>query len=134
MSMSTALRIVLIASAMGTMVYFLWQIRKNRLQIVYAISWSLFSIVLVALSLFPQILSFFANLLGVVSPTNPAISGHHLHSHSQAIWRHNQAVTNGPADHRADADAGAQGSPASDRRSPERLRRGKWITERCDRT
>ena len=68
--MSTALRIVLIAGAMGTMVYFLWQIRKNRLQIVYAISWSLFSIVLVALSLFPQILSFFANLLGVVSPTN----------------------------------------------------------------
>lgn len=68
--MSTALRIVLIAGAMGTMIYFLWQIRKNRLQIVYAISWSLFSIVLVALSLFPQILSFFANLLGVVSPTN----------------------------------------------------------------
>lgn len=67
--MSTALRIVLIAGAMGTMVYFLWQIRKNRLQIVYAISWSLFSIVL-ALSLFPQVLSFFANLLGVVSPTN----------------------------------------------------------------
>lgn len=69
--MSTALRIVLIAGAMGTMVYFLRQSRKNRLQIVYAISWSLFSIVLVALSLFPQILSFFANLLGVVSPHKP---------------------------------------------------------------
>lgn len=68
--MSNELRIALVAGALVTMVYFFWQIRKNRLQIGYAVSWSVFSLALVILALFPGIVVYLADQLGVVSPAN----------------------------------------------------------------
>ena len=67
---STELRIALVVGALATMVYFFWQIRKNRLQIGYAVSWSIFSLTLVMVAIFPGIVVFFADQLGVVSPAN----------------------------------------------------------------
>ncbi|MBC5581424.1 DUF2304 domain-containing protein [Anaerofilum sp. BX8] len=47
--MSGMLLMLLFTGAVLTMLYFLYKIRKNRLQIEYAISWSLFSVLLVVL-------------------------------------------------------------------------------------
>lgn len=68
--MSLELRALLFIGAITTMVYFFWQIRKNRLQIGYAVSWSALSITLVVLAIFPGIVTWAAELIGVISPTN----------------------------------------------------------------
>lgn len=68
--MSAFLSILLFAGAVFTMFYFIYKIRKNRLQIEYAISWSLFSVLLVVLGAFPRIVVWAADLIGVQSPVN----------------------------------------------------------------
>ena len=68
--MSRMLLMLLFTGAVLTMLYFLYKIRKNRLQIEYAISWSLFSVLLVVLGAFPGLVSWAADLIGVQSPAN----------------------------------------------------------------
>ena len=68
--MSIQLRIGLLVGAIFTMIYFLHQIRKNRMQIEYAISWSLFSAGLLVLGIFPEIVIWVSKLVGVESPAN----------------------------------------------------------------
>lgn len=68
--MSGMLLMLLFTGAVLTMLYFLYKIRKNRLQIEYAISWSLFSVLLVVLGAFPGLVSWAADLIGVQSPAN----------------------------------------------------------------
>ena len=68
--MSIELRILLLVGAIFTMIYFLHQIRKNRMQIEYAISWSLFSAGLLVLGIFPEIVIWASKLVGVESPAN----------------------------------------------------------------
>ncbi len=68
--MSIELRIILLVGAILTMIYFLHQIRKNRMQIEYAISWSLFSAGLLILGIFPGIVIWASKLIGVESPAN----------------------------------------------------------------
>lgn len=66
--MTGMLQVSLFAGAIITMFYFLYKIRKNRIQIEYAISWSLFSALLVFLGAFPGVISWGANLIGVNRP------------------------------------------------------------------
>lgn len=68
--MGGLLLILLFSGAVITMLYFVHKIRKNRLQIEYAISWSLFSALLVFLGAFPEIVVWAADLIGVKSPAN----------------------------------------------------------------
>lgn len=68
--MSIELRVALFVGAVFTMAYFLGQIRRSRLQIDYAISWALFSGGLVIISIFPGIIVWLAEILGVMSPAN----------------------------------------------------------------
>lgn len=68
--MSIELRIILLVGAILTMIYFLHQIRKNRMQIEYAISWSLFSAGLLILGIFPGIVIWASRIVGVESPAN----------------------------------------------------------------
>jgi hypothetical protein len=68
--MSLGLRILLIVGAVGTMVYFIFQIRRSRMQIGYAVSWTLFSVLLVVMSLFPELFTGLSGLLGFQSPAN----------------------------------------------------------------
>ena len=68
--MSLGLRILLIVGAVGTMVYFIFQIRRSRMQIGYAVSWTLFSVLLVVMSLFPELFTGLTGLLGFQSPAN----------------------------------------------------------------
>ena len=68
--MLTELRLLLLGSAIFTCIYFLSQIRKNRLQINYAVFWSFFSLGLVLMSVFPGIVVWISGLLGFESPAN----------------------------------------------------------------
>lgn len=68
--MSVELRIMLIVGAVLTMVYFLGKIRSNRLQIGYAVFWSVFSLAMILLAIFPGIVEVAAGFVGVSSPVN----------------------------------------------------------------
>lgn len=68
--MSIELRVALFIGALCTMIYFLMQIRKNRLQIDYTISWTLFSALVLLLSIFPKIATKMSYVIGFESPAN----------------------------------------------------------------
>ena len=68
--LSIAFRVLLIAVSIGTCAFFLRKIRKAKVQINDVIFWLLFSFALIVLSIFPGILNFFSNLLGIQSPAN----------------------------------------------------------------
>lgn len=68
--MPLELRILLVIGAVGTQVFFLRGIRRSRMQIGYAISWTLFSALLVVMSVFPSVFTGFAEYLGFESPAN----------------------------------------------------------------
>lgn len=68
--MSIVLRLLLIAASVLTTIYFLVHIRRSKVQIEDTIFWFVFSLCLIALSLFPGILYWAADLVGVISPVN----------------------------------------------------------------
>lgn len=68
--MSLAMRVLLLVGAIGTLFYFLKKIRKNKLDIDYSIFWILFGGVLAIVSIFPGIITWASDLLGVLSPAN----------------------------------------------------------------
>lgn len=68
--MSIQLRLILLLGAVATLMFFLQKIRKNRLDIDYAIFWVFFSIGLVLMGVFPGIIIKAANMLGFESPAN----------------------------------------------------------------
>lgn len=68
--MAFEIRMFLILGAVMTLVYFIYQIRRNRMQIDYAIYWTLFSGALVLLSIFPGAVEIVADLLKIQSPAN----------------------------------------------------------------
>ncbi len=68
--MPLELRLLLLAGALFTLVYFLRQIQKNRLQIDFAIFWSIFAGVLLLIGIFPDIIMWVSYKLGFMSPSN----------------------------------------------------------------
>ena len=52
------------------MFFVIRQIRKNKIEIGESLFWIVMSIVLVIVSIIPQIPEFFARLLGIQSPSN----------------------------------------------------------------
>ena len=68
--MSTILRILLIIAASFTAYWILSRIRKHKVKLEDAIFWVCFAFVLVIIGVFPQILYWLANLLGIMSPAN----------------------------------------------------------------
>ncbi len=68
--MSIELRIVLIVASVLGLIYVLRKIRKDKLQIEYALFWILSAFSLVIIAVFPQIIFWIADLLGVISPVN----------------------------------------------------------------
>lgn len=63
-------RFLLLAVSFGTVYFFLHKIRKAKIQIYDVVFWLMFSAILIILSVFPGILSFFSGLLGIQSPAN----------------------------------------------------------------
>ncbi|MGN0562373.1 MAG: DUF2304 domain-containing protein [Candidatus Fimenecus sp.] len=68
--MSIVLRIALIVVCVIACMYVLRKIRRAQMEIDDAIYWIIVSIVLVIISIFPQIPDFFSDLLGIQSPSN----------------------------------------------------------------
>ncbi len=68
--MPLSLRIILIIGAVLLFIYVLHKIRKASIQTSDTIFWLLSCVVLILLAVFPGISFFFADLLGIQSPSN----------------------------------------------------------------
>lgn len=68
--MNVELRILLLVGSIFTLVYFLYKINTNKLQIEFAISWCLLSGALLIISIFPGIITWLSSLFGIQSPAN----------------------------------------------------------------
>ena len=68
--MSITLRAVLIIVSLGTAAMIFREIRRQALRIEDSVFWLLFSMMLVALSIFPQIAVFLSGLAGTQTPAN----------------------------------------------------------------
>ena len=64
--MSTSLRVILFVASLCVFFFIMKKIKKAKLKIEYAVS----SILLLILSIFPQIAYFFADICGIKSPVN----------------------------------------------------------------
>lgn len=68
--MSLTLRIMLIVACLGTFIYIRRKIRQSKLKMDEAIFWIVFSLILLIMSLFPQIPAWIAFKIGFVSTVN----------------------------------------------------------------
>ncbi len=68
--MTLALRIILLCVSVFLVYFVLRRIRKAKLQIEYSLFWIGVSVLLLILSVFPQLAYFFAGLCGIKSPVN----------------------------------------------------------------
>lgn len=68
--MSIIFRVILVLVSLGTFFYMMKKIRQSKVQIEDSIFWILFSVVLIVISIFPQIPDFFAELMGIYSTVN----------------------------------------------------------------
>lgn len=64
------LTIALIVGAILILCYMLRQIRKSQIQTSDALFWFVLAVCLVVIAIFPQIIFFFSDLLGIQSPAN----------------------------------------------------------------
>ena len=68
--MSIALRVLLIIVSVMNTLNILIRIRKSKLQIDYSIFWLVFSMILIVIAVFPQIVIKLAQRIGFQSPAN----------------------------------------------------------------
>ncbi len=68
--MSVYIRVLLIIGAVILLAFMLKRIRQSKLKIEYAIFWIGFSIVLVLMGIFTEIVSWIAHVLGFISAVN----------------------------------------------------------------
>lgn len=68
--MSAAIRILLIIISILTLTFVVTRVRRSRLNISDSIFWVCLSALLILISIFPQIVYFFTDLLGIISPIN----------------------------------------------------------------
>ena len=68
--MPIVLRVILIASSLAMLAFVIRKVKKSKMQIEYTVFWVLFGVLLLFISLVPQIVYFFFNLIGIQSPTN----------------------------------------------------------------
>ena len=68
--MTVIFRIALIVGAVLTLIFVLRKIRRSEMKIADSTFWFVFSVLLVVIAVFPPVLYFFSNLLGIQSPAN----------------------------------------------------------------
>lgn len=68
--MNGFLRIVLIVSAILLLVYMVKKIRQSKVKIEYTIFWLGFSVVLIIMGVFPQLVYLISDFIGFQSPVN----------------------------------------------------------------
>lgn len=70
--MSIYIRVMLVIGAIALMAFMLRKIRQSKLKIEYIIFWLTFSVILVIMGIFPQIISWISSILGFQAPINLA--------------------------------------------------------------
>lgn len=73
--MSIVARILLFLLALIVLGYILHKIRKKRVHIYYAIYWTFFAIILLVISIFPEIYIWIAGLCGIKVPVHLLLMG-----------------------------------------------------------
>ncbi|MBO4696937.1 MAG: DUF2304 domain-containing protein [Lachnospiraceae bacterium] len=68
--MSLPLRIMLIVGSVLTGFYIRKKIKKSQMQIADVLFWIFFAVALIFMSIFPEAVEWFTDLLGVQSPVN----------------------------------------------------------------
>lgn len=68
--LSFALRIILIATSICLVAFLLYSIKKSKMRIEDSLFWMFFSLLILVLSIFPDIASFFSNSFGFQAPVN----------------------------------------------------------------
>lgn len=68
--MSVVMRVLLIMGSLLTLWFILRRIRSSEVQIEDSVFWIAFSALLLVVSIFPQIVFWISQLLGIQSPTN----------------------------------------------------------------
>lgn len=68
--MVSGLRIGLLIASIITLVFILTNVRKNKMNIHYSMIWIIWGIVLILISVFPQIIFFISDILGIEIASN----------------------------------------------------------------
>lgn len=68
--MPIVLRVVLIVSSILMLLYMLKKVRKSKVQIEHTVFWIILGLLLIIISVVPQIVYMFAKLLKIQSPVN----------------------------------------------------------------
>jgi len=73
--MASKLQILLIVFSVVTFLFVIYNIRKSKMDIRYAIIWITWSLVVAVISIFPSIVTILSNWLGIFAPTNTLFLG-----------------------------------------------------------
>ena len=68
--MSIMLRVLLISMSVLSLGYVIWRIRNSKMQIEYALFWIVLSMLMIILSVFPQIVYWITIKMGMISAAN----------------------------------------------------------------
>lgn len=68
--MAPQLQITLIVASVLAILYVAQKIRHSKMNITDSIFWIVFAVLMIVIAVFPVIVFFFANLLGIHSPNN----------------------------------------------------------------
>ena len=68
--MSIMLRVLLIAMSVISSFYVIWRIRNSKMQIEYALFWIIMAVLMIIMSVFPQIVYWITGKMGMMSPAN----------------------------------------------------------------
>ena len=68
--MPTSLRVLLIIASIITTVFIAARIRNSRLRLLDGFIWFLMSLILLIISIFPQIIYWLCRIMGIASPVN----------------------------------------------------------------
>lgn len=68
--MSIALRVFLIFFSVASLFYIIRKIRYSKMQIEYALFWIFLSIIMIIMSVFPEIVYWITHMMGMISAAN----------------------------------------------------------------
>ncbi len=68
--MTVALRMILFFGSLLMLIYMIRKVRKSKVQIEKTVFWIVLGVVLIMISIFPSIVFWIADLLGIQSPAN----------------------------------------------------------------
>lgn len=68
--MGTQLRGLIIVGVIGALVYIIYMIKKEKLELKYSLSWIVAAVAIFIMAMFPNSIQYIANTLDIISPVN----------------------------------------------------------------